>query len=354
MPFFLKLLYFLQTGRTRPETSEEKEARLSSDRRWGTRSGPISGIKIIIICFCSLAIIASLVLQAVTGSSFDLDVTDLLTGFGFLYVGAIVLFFIWILRKLFVWRYGASESAGEFPQSSGCGMVVLTVVGAVGLVTLYIRHSNDASLERKTVPLVATARESEPKAERANNPADYERQALIARLDELYAGLSSRWRADVAVAGASGKLGEIPPMLEVTAKAPDVWQVKNLARSPACVRLIRVAELPGGRLQRCRLDAATECVEISVGRSRQFALAPHDGSPGCREAKLEFRVGTPAFPDPSWWSATALQDFDVPDAASSKPFTHWSAGRLRGEITLLESMPSDPNRAARWQRELSK
>ena len=148
MPFFLKLLYFLQTGRTHPETSEEKEARLSSDRRWGTKSRPISGIKVIIICFCSLAIIASLVLQAVTGSSFDLEVTDLLTGFSFLYVGAIVLFFIWILRKLFVWRYGASESAGEFPQSSGCGMVVLIFVGAVGLVTLYIRHSYDASLER--------------------------------------------------------------------------------------------------------------------------------------------------------------------------------------------------------------
>jgi hypothetical protein len=26
---------------------------------------------------------------------------------------------------------------------------------------------------------------------------------------------------------------------------------------------------------------------------------------------------------------------------------------LRGEITLLESMPVDPNRAARWRRELA-
>jgi len=351
MPFFLKLLYFLQTGRTRPETREEVEARLHSDRLWGTKTRRISGIKIILICFFSLAIIAKLVLQAVTGSSFDLD---LRTGFSLLYGGAIVLCFIWVLRRLFVWRYGASENAGEFPQSSGCGMVVLIVIGAVSLLTLYKRHSYDASLERKSVPLVDTAPESESEAERADTPADYERQALIARLDELYNGVNSRWRADVAAAGASGKLGEIPPVLDVTAKAPDVWQVRNLARSPACVRLIRVAELPGGRVQRCRLDAATECVEISAGMARQIALAPQDGSPGCREAKLEFRVGTPTLPEPSWWSATALKDFDVPDEASSKPYTNWTAGRLRGEITLLESIPADPNRAARWRRELSR
>ena len=109
MPFFLKLLYFLQTGRTRPETREEEEARLHSDRLWGTKTRRISGIKIILICFFSLAIIAKLFLQAVTGSSFDLD---LATSFSLLSVGAIVLCFIWVLRRLFVWRYGVSEIAG--------------------------------------------------------------------------------------------------------------------------------------------------------------------------------------------------------------------------------------------------
>jgi uncharacterized membrane protein len=343
---FLKLWYFLRTGSTRPETWKEEKYRL---RRGIPRIG---GIATIFITFCVLAIIAKLVVEGMTGTSFHLSVEGLVSGFVWLIFALIALIFIVFLRKLFVWRYGDSESSGEYPGTMGCGMFVFIIIGAVGLLTLYIRHSYEASRKAVVVPLVTADSESGPKAERANTPELVERQALIGKLDDLYAVLNSRWRSDVIGAGASDAPGVTPPMLELTAKSPGRWLVKNLARTPACVRLVRVVELPGKLLQRCRLDTATECVEIGVGTSREISLAPEDGSPGCRDAKLEFRVGTPTLPEPSWWTATALRDLDDPVLALGKSREDWSAARLRSEITLLETMAADPGRAARWRREL--
>lgn len=350
MKFFVKLWYFLRIGRTTPETWDEQRAR---ERR---KEPLIGGFKVILLAFVFLAIVAKLIIESLTGNSFDLSIEGLLTGFALMWCAAIVVFFIVILRILFIWRYGEPTQYGEFKPGGGCGTALLIIVGVAGLLTLYIRHSYDNSQDhRTTAPLIVAepepGSEPAPRVERANVTGSPEQLALIARLDALYADVSARWRADVSAAGASGELGTVPPMLEITARDPDIWQVRNLARSPACVRLVRVAKSASG-LSRCRLDATTECVEVSAGAVRDIALPPHDASPGCREAKLEFRVGTPMLPEPSWWSATALEHLDA-DGSNNKSYWNWPAARMRSEIKLLESMTVDPNRAARWRRELA-
>src|SRR5690349_6282415 len=239
---FLKFLWFLKTGRTHRQTWREER-----DQQLGKRGPPIGGFAILFIAFCVLAIIVKLVLAA-SGNDFDLSASGLVQGYALLWIAAAVVLVIVIFRKLFLWRYGESSSDyGELKPGGGCAVIVLCVVGAMGLLALYIQHSYESSLPARTVPPTV---ESSSGAESKTPPAEVadsaERQALVARLNELHAGLWARWREDVAYAGASGEFGVTPPMLEVSAQGRNVWNVKNLARSPACVQLVRVSKLPGG------------------------------------------------------------------------------------------------------------
>ena len=171
MNSFLKFLWFLMTGRSRLETHDEKRL-----REQGKRGPPVRGIASLFILFCAVAIIVKLVLQAYAGKSFDLSIPGLVAGYTYLWVAAIVVFAIAILRKLFLWRYGESTQYGEFKPGGGCGVIVLCIAGLVGLLTWYVRHSYERSLEQlSSAPLPQTG-----SASPATNAAGYPRDGTTA------------------------------------------------------------------------------------------------------------------------------------------------------------------------------
>jgi hypothetical protein len=176
------------------------------------------------------------------------------------------------------------------------------------------------------------------------------REALLARYEELSAVVPARWRDDVMAAGATGKPGEVPPMIRMTPVQRGMWQVTNLIDKPVCVRITRVIE-EDGRRQRCPLDAETQCREIGRKASRRILLYENPSVPACAHGQLEFRVGTAASPEPSWWTRTALEDFDPAAVVDDLRYRKYSIDHLRGEIALFEAMLADRQRATRWRNE---
>jgi hypothetical protein len=181
------------------------------------------------------------------------------------------------------------------------------------------------------------------------------RNELVAKVDQLRADARARWRADLVAAGATGAPGVVPPILEVKPKGPGIWQVKNLSPATVCVRLARVSqpEYGKGRWLRCPLDVIQECSEILAGTTRHLTLEVNDRVAGCVSTLLEYEVGTFNQPEPSWWSATALENLDAPDSSPDRAHTKWSLEQLRDEITRLERLLAQADRAARWRRELA-
>jgi len=201
--------------------------------------------------------------------------------------------------------------------------------------------------------LVWKAREEEEV--RAHSAKDLE---MRTRLLESYPALSAaarvRWREDIEAAGANGKPGEIPPMLSVEQTDPGQLLVRNLASSPVCVRIAQVLRGSSPTAwQRCDSDFDQKCRDIGPNGSAKFALHRDDPSPACARGQLEFRVGTPLRPEPSWWSRSALDEFDDHPFAFGDKAGDFSTDQLRGEVAMLHSMIADQDRAARWRRELS-
>jgi hypothetical protein len=127
----------------------------------------------------------------------------------------------------------------------------------------------------------------------------------------------------------------------------------RLADRAICVSLQRVARRSSraNDYHRCRLDLET-CRELLPKASHRFQLFTTGNPPACMDAPLEFRVGTPFSPEPSWWSRSALEEFDqrpAPLPLESQPSESWP---LRGNLTLLTGLLAEKTRATRWRREL--
>jgi hypothetical protein len=218
----------------------------------------------------------------------------------------------------------------------------LVIYALVGIVCGFI-WVKDADLTRSR----------EPARQAISPPLDpREREALVERLRELDTQTRVRWRQDIDAANAKGPPGLVPPMLQVTQPVPYAWQVANRSDKMVCVSIARVRAAEGAAgYERCPSDNDNTCREIAPGGSRQFAIMRNDQVRACLRSQLEFRVGTPQRPEPSFWSDSALQDFDT---APPKPaaYADLDDTRLRDEIALLEKLLAERDRASRWRREL--
>jgi hypothetical protein len=119
------------------------------------------------------------------------------------------------------------------------------------------------------------------------------------------------------------------------------------------VKLVRVLRQPGSQeYLRCPLDTERECTDIRRGQSATFGLLRHAGNDACQRGALEYRVGTPTKPEPSWWSMSALEN-GTPRANDFRDrYSRMSTIDLVNERARLEKLMMEPDRAARWARDL--
>lgn len=157
------------------------------------------------------------------------------------------------------------------------------------------------------------------------------------RVLELRNQVRDRWRTNVQAAGAFGGEGVVPPMLRVFQDGPYKVKITNAAASKACVKLVRTMRKPGTDIYlRCPADLYRDCQDIPHGATVTFQLQFDDRSPSCREQSYEFRVGTPLKPEPSWWSASALAEFDERPPDMREPVISDEILVVRSEIAKLE------------------
>jgi hypothetical protein len=85
------------------------------------------------------------------------------------------------------------------------------------------------------------------------------------------------------------------------------------------------------------------------GRSADIGMFPDAASPACRARHFEYRIGSPMQPEPSWWSRSALDDFDRHPPDPMAGLTNLPTMQVRGEIAILEDMLAEKDRATRWR-----
>jgi hypothetical protein len=177
---------------------------------------------------------------------------------------------------------------------------------------------------------------------------------LRAKLAALSVRAHEKWRADIEAAGALGAPGEIPPMLAISEAGPGMKSVKNLSPLKVCVNIARVVHKEGsGIYERCAFDASRECTVIMPGRARDFRQYPSP-SYACAAGLLEFRVGTPLDPEPSWWSRSGIEDYDRNPPDPQATYANLTELHVRGESAILEKIVAETGRAERWKRELGR
>jgi hypothetical protein len=112
----------------------------------------------------------------------------------------------------------------------------------------------------------------------------------------------AKWLDDIYAAGAHGPLGTEPPMLIVEDDGTSVT-VRNITDGTIkCARIHRRLPSGGGgvmlRVQR------QECWPLAPGDSATFSA--NDMHMAYEHGPLEFRIGDPQDPEPTWWSDDAL------------------------------------------------
>jgi hypothetical protein len=188
------------------------------------------------------------------------------------------------------------------------------------------------------------------RAEAAARKYDDEHHAdYLKQLMSLAAQAHRRWQQDLQVAGTIGHDDLPPPFLSVTETTPHVKQVRNAAREPLCVKLVRTQR--GARADayhHCDRDLQQQCVVIAPGGSLAFSLPPDETAYGCHDSFLEYRIGDALMPGPSWWSNSAVQTLerDRPDFRAK--YENLSASEIKLEIERIQALLAEPDRAARW------
>jgi hypothetical protein len=170
------------------------------------------------------------------------------------------------------------------------------------------------------------------------------------RLLDLRNQARDRWRTDVQAAGAFGDEGAMPPMLRVFQDGPYAVKVTNAGANKACVKLVRSMRKPGTNIHlRCPSDLFRDCQDIAPSVTVKFFFQFDERSPACDEQHYEFRVGTPLKPEPSWWSASALAQFDERPPDMREPVISDEILVVRSEIARLEKLLAESGRASRWR-----
>jgi hypothetical protein len=223
-------------------------------------------------------------------------------------------------------------------------LILLSVLGALGII------SSCSQKQPETAPVLAEEAAPAPPQEKLKvATGDVE----AARLSELWGRVLDKWRADIKSAQATERTGVIPPMLEVE-EAGAFVRVTNIGKKQICLRLTRVARnsTRPNDVARCILDSET-CREIAPGSTQRFQLFRAGNAPDCYHALLEFRVGTPLDPEPTWWSASALEEFDALPRPGL-PGEMKQTGEIAATTEKLNALLVENDRAARWKRELAK
>jgi hypothetical protein len=155
-------------------------------------------------------------------------------------------------------------------------------------------------------------------------------------------------------------------MLKVENRGPALMITNVTDRDIACIDIARVrrdATAPGG-FARCPLDAGGTCRSLRAGNPS--LLEPSRSGEACTSGTLEFRIGSYTDPEPSWWSTTALRDFErrteelARDAARSSESlgeVGWSlrfgTSELEASAMELEALLGEPGRGERWRTEIA-
>jgi hypothetical protein len=188
---------------------------------------------------------------------------------------------------------------------------------------------------------------AEVRAREQKEIADH--QTLIARAHADSIALAKRWREDLLAARRFTAEGIVPPFISITQNGRHV-NVTNVTSQSLCLQLARVAMRPDGGYERCQLGE-NSCREIPAGQSFRFQLYSAGNSPTCFEAPLEFRIGNPESPEPSWWSSTALTNFDELWPLDLEDFRRMQPDQLYRKVAAHEALLGQADRAARWRRE---
>ena len=258
----------------------------------------------------------------------------------------------WIIKFLIIVGVCIALVTTIMGSIQGTG-VKLAIYGGVAVLIAglhFLSGLNDDRRQPSAQPRVDAAPQQQSQQPSESQP-QLQRNALIAKYEQLSAEVPVRWREDLEAAGAIGKAGERPPMIRMTHGAAGTWQVTNLTDQPICVNIGRVLR-DAGRWQRCAADLDTRCRELGRKATRLFVLPEFNALPACARGQLEFRVGTPTQPEPSWWTRSALDQSNSRRLADDRAYRDFQIDQLRGEVAFLESMITEQGRAARWRKEL--
>jgi hypothetical protein len=216
-----------------------------------------------------------------------------------------------------------------------------------------------ASLEfaAQHAPARVEAVHAAPMAEAPSRPRvisadDENRLELVEELEALATKVARKWRLDVANAKAHGPLGQLPPMLAMTLLRDGEVELTNKGAVNVCVNAARVELNKAGQIfGRCWL-AARHCQVIPAGETRRLKTYLPTTPTACAARQVEFRVGSMLDPEPSWWTDTALQEFDAQPPGTGRFLDNMPIEMLKAERAYLLGLMGTDDRDARWLREL--
>jgi hypothetical protein len=132
---------------------------------------------------------------------------------------------------------------------------------------------------------------------------------LQAQIVAARAELLRRWRADITESGSHGPNGAEPPMMHIQDLGRRV-EVRSLWSFNFCIRMTRSDGESHDPACRLHVPGGGEACEIlTINETKAFVLAS-TAPEHCATLPIEFEVGTPELPDPTWWSDGALRTWD--------------------------------------------
>jgi hypothetical protein len=191
-----------------------------------------------------------------------------------------------------------------------------------------------------------------PSRARVISADDETRLELVEELEGLAGKVARKWRLDVQNAKAHGPLGEIPPMLALKLLPEGEADLTNKGSVSVCVNAARVELNKSGQIfGRCWL-AARHCQVIPAGETRRLKTYLRTTPTACAARQVEFRVGSMMDPEPSWWTDTALREFDAQPPGTGRFLDNMPIEMLKAERAYLLGLMGSDERDARWRREL--
>jgi hypothetical protein len=222
----------------------------------------------------------------------------------------------------------------------------LCLLCGVGALVLYLRRGYEEALAPVAGRAPVASTESESQA--AERLAATHRASLELRWRKARSIAVEKWRADLLTANAIGEIGAAPPMLRVHETGTQV-QLTNRGAEPLCVALSRVTRPDTDAVQRCRIGPE-RCSLVKPGATIRLQILRNGATEACQNAAFEYRVGNVDFPEPSWWSRSAINEFDDPP----HDIGYKDDADLQADIARFEATVEDADRAARWRRDIAR